>query len=181
MNIYIPSHLRKIGVIGKMCEAIQEYANYWEDTESSFDDYYYYLKIDPVKRFLNLCISEDSIVSGENYETVINYLSRLFYSVKGTVKVFEYMRRYLGLSIQGEIIYTTKYIEITLAEISLSDEERFITCLSEFLSALLYYGELRLHVGTINMSLSSDIRSLVSGDVIGYNLITAIPDESSNK
>ena len=83
MKIHVPIHLRKIEVIDQMCKMIEEYGeNFYIDTTDSFENYYYYLKLDPVKRFLNLCISRSDLYSGQDYEVVINYLSRLFYSVK---------------------------------------------------------------------------------------------------
>ena len=59
MKIHVPIHLRKIEVIDQMCKMIEEYGeNFYIDTTDSFENYYYYLKLDPVKRFLNLCISK---------------------------------------------------------------------------------------------------------------------------
>lgn len=181
MKVFIPSHLKKIEVINQMAKMIQEYStNYYEGGSNSFDDYYYSLRNDPVKKFLNLCISEDNIGKDQNYEDVINYLSRMFYSVKGTIKVFDYMKSFLGLKFEGDIIYTTKYIEFTLTEISLSDENLFYESLKGFLDALLYYQELRTNIGIINLILTGDIDNYVGSNLTCYNKFTAEPFYEDN-
>lgn len=181
MKVYIPSHLRKIEIIDQMARMIQEYSNhYYENNYDSFDDYYYSLKNDPVKKFLNICISEDDISSDQDYEDVINYLSRLFYSVKGTIKVFDYMKSFLGLKFEGEIIYTTKYIEFTLSEVSLSDENLFYESLKDFLDSLLYYQELKTNIGNINLILTGDIDNYVGSNITCYNELIAEPFYEDN-
>ena len=181
MKVYIPSHLRKIEVVDQIAKMIQEYAsNYHENTTDSFDDYYYSLKNDPVKKFLNLCISEDSIGPDQNYEDVINYLSRMFYSVKGTIKVFDYMKAFLGLNFEGDIVYTTEYIEFNLTEISLSDENLFYESLKGFLDALLYYQELRTNIGSINLMLTGDIENYIGSNLTCYNKFVAEPFYENN-
>lgn len=182
MKVYIPNHLRKITIIDQLARMIQEYStNYYEESTDSFGDYYYSLKNDPVSKFLTLCISEDSIGKDQNYEDVINYLSRLFYSVKGTVKVFEYMKSFLGLQFSGDIIYTTEYIEFNLSNVSLSDENLFYESLKNFLDALLYYKELRTNIGTVNLVLTGNINNYVGTNLECYNKFVAEPyNENSN-
>lgn len=176
MKVYIPSHLRKIEIVDQMARMIQEYStNYYVSNTDSFDDYYYSLRNDPVKKFLNLCISEDSIGGDQNYEDVINYLSRLFYSVKGTIKVFDYMRSFLNLKFEGDIVYTTKYIEFNLADITLSDENLFYESMRDFLEALLYFQELRVNIGTVNLILTGNIDNFVGSNLTCYNEFVAEP------
>lgn len=181
MKLYIPSHLRKIEIIDQMAKMIQEYStNYYESTTDSFDDYYYSLRTDPVKKFLNLCIPEDSIDESQDYEDVINYLSRLFYSVKGTVKVFDYMRSFLNLGFEGDIVYTTRYIEFNLTNITLSDENLFYESMRDFLNALLYFQELRVNIGTINLILTGNIDNFVGSNLTCYNEFIAEPYYENN-
>lgn len=178
MKVYIQPHLRKIEIVDQMYNMIQEYANYYVESVNSFSDYYYFdLKNDPVKKFLKLCISEDSIKEGQEYEEVINYLSRLFYSVKGTVKVFDYMKQYLGLEFEGDIVYTTKYIEFKLAEISISDENLFYESMRDFLDALLYFRELRSSIDSVDLVLSGEISSSIGSGIVVYNKFIATPYE----
>ena len=57
MNIYIPKHIREIGVVDTMCDLIGDYADpekgYSLDPTTAFNNYYYYLNTDPVNRFLH--------------------------------------------------------------------------------------------------------------------------------
>lgn len=144
---------------------IQEYSKYYEETTGAFDDYRYCLKLDPVKRFLNMCIEENL---DQDYESIINYLSRLFYSVKGTTKVFDYMKNYLGLEFEGEIIYTTRYIEFTLKNLKVNDESLFYEYLEDFLSALLYFEEFRTTAKTIRLEIANKIENELSSGIVCY-------------
>lgn len=182
MKIFVPNHLRRIEILDQMVRMIQEYSSkYYEESSDSFGDYYYSLKNDPVNKFLTLCIPESSIGGDQTYEEVITYLSRLFYSVKGTVKVFEYMKTYLGLSFEGDIIYTTDYIEFNLKDVSLSDENLFYESLKNFLDALMYYKELRTNIGTVNLVLTGNITNFVGTNLECYNQFVAEQyNENSN-
>lgn len=174
MKVYIPSHLRNIEIVDQMAKMIQEYStNYYEQSTDSFGDYYYSLKNDPVNKFLNLCISEDDITGDQTYEDVINYLSRLFYSVKGTIKVFDYMKSFLGLKFEGDIIYTTELIEFNLSEVTISDENLFYESLKNFLDALLYYQRLETNIGTTNLVLTGNISNYIGSNLICYNEFVA--------
>lgn len=176
MKIYIQPHLKKIEVIDQLEKMVRGYSDYYVENVNSFADYYYYdLKNDPVKKFLRLCIQ--TVSGDQDYEEVINYLSRLFYSVKGTVKVFDYMKQFLGLKFEGDIVYTTKYIEFKLSEISLTDENLFYESLQEFLEALLYFQELRSSIDSVDLVLGGEIISSVGSGIIGYNKFTATPYE----
>lgn len=173
MNIYIPKHLRKLKVVDDMCKLIQGYADsdYSKETSASFDDYFYYLKVDPVKRFLYFCIDSWSNNEGreENYESVIKYISKLFYSVKGTVKVLEYMQRYLNLEITN-IIYSVEVLSFTIKEVNLVDidEKIFYDSLIAFLEALLYFKSVDIRVELINLHLSNELNNYVGAGIITY-------------
>lgn len=169
MDIYVPPHLKKIPLINQMCQAIEGYAEYYEDYSSNFDDYRYFLKLDPVKRFLSLCIPQGDIDDDE-YELRINYISKLFYSVKGTNKVLEYMKRYLSsLDIQGDIIYTINYIEINLGNVCLDDEVLFYQCLDDFLKELLYFEKISINSNVVNLKISSKIDNIINAGITVYS------------
>ena len=181
MKVYIPSHLRKIEIIDQLAKMIQEYSTkYYESNSDSFDNYYYDLKNDPVKKFLNLCIPENSIAGDQDYEEVINYLAKLFYSVKGTIKVFDYMKSFLNLKFDGDIVYTTNNIEFSISEISLNDENQFYESLRDFLDALLYYRNLETNIDTINLILTGDIENYVGSNLTCYSKFTAEPYNENN-
>lgn len=172
MNLYIPKHLRRLKIIDDMCKLIQEYVDegLLEDRTTAFDNYLYYLKVDPVKRFLHFCINswEDGDRE-ENYESVIKYLSKLFYSVKGTVKVLEYMQRYLNLKITN-IIYSVEVLSFTIEEVTLVDidEKIFYDALIDFLEALLYFKNVNIRIELINLHLSNELNNFVGSGAITY-------------
>lgn len=186
MNIFIPKHIREIGVVSKMCDLIDKYASEssvynTENTENSFSDYYYYLKIDPVIRFLNIRISDSEWSENhpsEEYNSVIAYMSRLFYSVKGTYKVFDYMREYLGLKIE-DLSYTVKQLNFTLREIELVDidENVFYNSLIDFLRALLYFGESNIRIGVVKLELSNTIHNYIGANIVTYKEYTTVQYE----
>ena len=171
MNIYIPKHIRKLGVVSKMCDLIEGYSVVY--SPGSFDDYYEYLKSDPVERFIKFCIPESSWTGPEEYKSCISYLSRLFYSTKGTYQVLEYMKKYLDLRIT-DIKYTTKYLKLEISEVTLRDidEKVFYDSLFDFLEALLYFENLDIKIGIINLMLGNTLRNNVSGCIVTYKSYT---------
>lgn len=180
MKVYIPSHLESLEIIRQMKLMINEYSKYYVDALNPFDDYYYSLKSDPVKRFINICLTKESISTSQDYEEVINYISRLFYSVKGTIKVFDYMKKYLKLEFEGDLVYSTKYIEFKLINLTLNDENLFYESLVEFLDTLLYYQELRININSIDLKLTGEINSEIGSTLVKYNKSIAIPYEDNN-
>ena len=185
MDVYIPEHLRNIKVIDQMCKLIEGYASsYEENPESSFDDYEFNLKADPVKKFLTLCLPEESVYSNldwpwsedQDYDTIINYLSRLFYSVKGTVTVFTYMKKYLDLKFTDDpIIYTPDYVEFSLDRLSITDESYFRDTLEGFLNALLFFKKLNVNVGILEVKIENTITKYIQGGVVCYRYYIAKP------
>lgn len=174
MNLYIPKHLRNLKIIDNMCQMIQDYAdNYIVDREEAFDNYYYYLKVDPVKRFLHFCINkwdeDDEEHKDENYDSVIKYISKLFYSVKGTVKVLEYMKRYLNLKITN-LIYSVEVLSFTIEEVTLTDidEKIYYDALIDFLNALLYFKSVNIRIELIKLNLSNELKNYIGKGVITY-------------
>lgn len=183
MELYIPENLRRIKVISQLCKMVEDYANYYEASpEDSFNNYDFYLSYDPVKKFIGLCITEDDFESSkgiwdpsQDYNTIINYLSRLFYSVKGTKLVFDYMKKYLDLEFIGDVIYSPGYIEFQLETINIPDEPLFRDLLEGFLEALLFYWELEVNIAKLNLTVEDKITSYIQGGVITYRIITPTP------
>lgn len=175
MELYIPENLRRITVVSQLCKMVEDYANYYEEApEDSFNDYDFYMSYDPVKKFISLCISEEDFKDpdttmwekGQDYDTIINYISRLFYSVKGTRLVLEYMKKYLDLTFVGDIIYSPGYISFKLETINISDEAYFRDLLEAFLSALLFYEKLDVNIAKLTLDVNDQITSYIQGGVI---------------
>ena len=179
MELYIPENLKRITVVNQLCKMVEDYANYYEEEPAdSFDDYDFYLSYDPVKRFINLCIpgpDEDENFyekweSTQDYDTLVNYLSRLFYSVKGTRLVLEYMQKYLDLEFVGDIVYSPGYISFKLETINISDEARFRDLLEDFLDALLFWEYLDVNIAKLSLNIDNKITSYIQGGVVTYKI-----------
>lgn len=180
MKLYVPSHLRNIPVLDMLCRMISLYSStYYEDYYSSFDDFYnFYIKIDPIKRFLNLVLSKEKFgnISEEGYEEYINYLATLFYSVKGTVRIFDYIIKYLASEDTFTIdpdtfFYNTSSLNI---DISLRDTKLngnlFYGCLVDFLDSLLYYNKemSNINVKDLELVVGDEIKAYIGRNVTNY-------------
>lgn len=180
MKLYVPSHLRNIPVLDMLCRMISLYSStYYEDYYSSFDDFYnFYIKIDPIKRFLNLVLSKERFgnISEEEYEEYINYLATLFYSVKGTVRIFDYIIKYLvsedTFTIDPDtFFYNTSSLNI---DISLRDTKLngnlFYGCLVDFLDSLLYYNKemSNINVKDLELVVGDEIKAYIGRNVTNY-------------
>jgi hypothetical protein len=147
---------------------IRAYSGVYSEEAGSFDYYYYYYSSDGVKKFLQLCIQESDIPEGNDYTEVINYLHRLFYSVKGTLKVFDYMKEYLGIPFVGDIVYTVNEIRFEISEITTLDMSIYIKYMKEFLSRLLYYNDLKSSIDVMNLIISGSISNSLATGMLGY-------------
>ena len=102
MKIRIEPHLERFEVISQLKKLVIEYnrsrmKGEYQSQEYSFSDYLYAQSIDPVQRFLMLCIPEDSLGSKVEYEQMINYWTTKFQSARGTLKIFEYLKEMGGI------------------------------------------------------------------------------------
>lgn len=140
MRIYIPQHLKKLGIFRDLGRMVEEYEKTYQNPTSSFTDYQNYMKIDPVLRFVSFCIKQEDGQTDEEYIAILNYVTRLFYSVRGTRRVLDYVGRYLGIKFIGNPIYTVKTISFSIAnQTEWYDVSLFNSYLLDFLSTLLYY------------------------------------------
>jgi hypothetical protein len=181
MKIFIPKNLTNIEIISQLKKMIDGYVDYYEKSNESFDNYYYQLKNDDVKKFISLCIEENDIAPNQNYSEVINYTSRLFYSVKGTPLVFKYIEKYLGIKLY-DVVYTAETISFQIDIAETYNINTFINSLRNFLNALLYYGELTSAIEMINLIIKGEIHTNVSSGIIRYKefLIEKIEDQNEN-
>ena len=174
MRIYVPQHLRNLEVINNLCLMVQEYQKNYKDPINSFDDYRTYMKIDPVLRFIGYCIEKTEDMDEDYYSNILNYVTRLFYSVRGTGKVFEYMSRYLGLSFEGEPVYTAKVVNFSLLEPIGEDIALFNRYLVEFLNYLLYYESLNYSIKGLQIMVSEDQKCYGGIGIITFGKFTDI-------
>lgn len=195
MKIRIDPHLSKLEVIQQLKALIVEYGRARSNGEIqestySFSDYLYQKSLDPVKRFLMLCIPEDSLESGVNYDQMINYWASKFQSFRGTVKIFEFLEELsdimgikLGNGNFGESNYVAPYIynittlEINFTEVNTSDINLFTSSSIEFFKSLLYYQELKDTYETIELELFSELNINLSGGVEFFSTYTATEEK----
>ena len=187
MKIYIPSHLRGLELVDQMCKMIEVYGrDYQEDYNTSFTDFYeFYLKSDPVKKFLGMMIKKGLGQSEEVYESQINYISSLFYSVKGTEKVLYYIREFLGSGNDPlhpnpnplivfdpniPMTYAGTYLTIVIDSITLKDENLFFESFMNFLEALLYFDSENsiVKINLVSLIIDSELRNYVDVNLINY-------------
>ena len=179
MNLYIPQHLKKIPIIDQLDKLIDHYNNdvdsegnyiYLKNENDSFDSYNDYQKSDPVKRFilmdLELNRKDDIEKSGQDFNTVVTYLTNLFYSVKGTSKVIEFMLKYLNIS---ECNYSTEKCSPKInSSLKIDDPETYSKALKEFCDALLYYKNFDINSDPVTLSIelneSGNIQTIKSGE-----------------
>lgn len=143
---YIKSqgHLSEIPILQQLVEMYENYqGNYYEDTETSFQSYYSNFDIDPVRDFIETNIGQYIKETDADYENVLNYITRMFYSVKGTAKVFDYMDRFFpGLKRSGDIVYDGETLSLSLVlDSALDNTVEFREGFSKFLQSLLYLGQ----------------------------------------
>ena len=159
MKIYIPKHLRNIRIIEQLYQMMSSYGEQAVDEVDSFSDFQWSLSNDPVKRFLSLCIPKRDDQTSEDYSSNINYLTTLFYSVKGTYKVFDYLLYYGVIdSDKSRINYTARSISIEIGEISVG-KDIFCNALEDFLKTLLYFESLEIIIDSAGINLEGSIEN----------------------
>ena len=142
MKIYIPKHLKSLEIIKNLCALIEEYgANPIENSNSSTINKFQ----DPVKNFISICSN------GKLDEVMLGYYSNIFYCVKGTGKVFNYLIELIKLcneDIEISCTYNMESIKIELSRIPYSNEVIFRDSLMDFLSSLIYFKEFLCQIGS---------------------------------
>lgn len=172
MVIYIPNHLREsIPLIKDMTMMIEKYnKDYKTETIGSFDLYYDHQNLSSIKKFVRICLENNNLSFSENndQDSIVNYLSVLFYSVKGTRKVFDFMREYLGISIDEKIVYTISSLVLNINEVSTTSIFNYVEALKGFLSSLLYYGDLVSEIKKMSLIIDDSINFYISYDIQKY-------------
>ena len=166
MKIYIPSHLKKIKIVEQLSQMIEVYGVLAEEEQSlNKDPYYYYYKqlnYDPVKKFVGLCLS--SKISDEVVlENTVNYITHLFYCVKGSLKVFDYIENHLKINLEKTYDANVGNLSIALRDIPLTtDEESFRNAFGDFLKSLLYINNLNISIDSYQLIITKEQSLIVN-------------------
>lgn len=177
MKIFIPKYLRSIKIIDQLYNLVRIYGEITSEPSDIFSNYRYTIKTDPVRAFLNSRIPEEigedglSYVKGTNqlYHNVVTYLAELFYEVKGTTKVFDYMTEYLDLGSTTDVWYkySPQRLEMTLNTSGITDTAQFSQLLTNFLGSLLYFSELSIN-GSVELTVSEELLMYYGANVINF-------------
>lgn len=195
MKIRIDPHLTRFEVIRQLKELIEEYnklrgSGEYQDSEYSFQDYLYSQSLDPVRRFLLLCIPEESLPSEVDYDHLISYWTEKFQSFRGTLQIFEYLSEMggvmgvkIGKGLPGDedyippYFYDTKTLEVNFTEVETTDMNLFVRTGVEFFKALLYFQDLRDTYETLKLNLTSEIYINLAAGSQFYSQYTITEDE----
>lgn len=176
MKIFIPKHLRNLTVVDQLAKLLSAYNSEKVGEKLSSDGINQDKCTDPVKKFIYMRLDSEAemFATGiQNYADVVNYLTALFYSVKGTQRVLEYMIKYLGFN-EKEIIYDAKTISIFPSEDTLVDETLYYNSLLLFLEELLYFEDFKTDLGSVNLVIDHKVSTKVhaGSDIHHYKTIT---------
>lgn len=181
-KIFIPQHLKKLPVISDFYKLLDAY-----ETENPLNTINTYLagnaeevitrkKEDPVYYFIWYTIEKEyNGVSLGYLNNIVTYLTKLFYSVKGTRKVFEYMESRLFLSFSSHPDFEDGNIVFQLdnvAEFSDSASTNFNQALINFLNRLLYFRKSQNTYDTVKIEINETFNYSIQGDLIPYKIFT---------
>lgn len=180
MKIYVPPHLRDIKIVDQMCKMIEEYNStdesgnyvYFKPESDPFSDYQNSLSSDLVKRFVDLCISSN-FPDTPNLKDVVNYVTRIFYSTRGTLRIFDYMTDYLGLEFKNDFTYTVKVLRFSLLPSPVTSSLLFDQYLRDFLGKLLYYQNIDIDLGKVTITLISNLENKAAPSLTSYKRFSA--------
>lgn len=170
MKIYIPKHIRSLPIIDNLRRMMSEYSKRKTEKGEDIDSFSGYkdsLKVDPVYKFLSLVFPE----GWTDKETKLTYLSNLFYRVKGTYKVIDFLVSFGVLGSwegpEGKATYNGRKIVVYIPKIKF-DRDLYCTYLKNFLDTLLFFDELFIEIGEIDMEVKGDVSSRIEHGTFNY-------------
>ena len=193
-NIYIPNHLKKLKIISDFYNMLTTYET--ENPLRTSDDFLIgdideVVKInqgDPVYYF-TWCILRDKVLSEGNNEeylhNIVTYITKLFYCVKGTMKVFDFMEKYLHLDFAESARFENgNTLVFKLSNISGFSSEfsvNFDNALRKFLSRLIYSSSLGHSYENIELVIEGDLKQTISSNVKVYKIFNVVLDPADDK
>lgn len=193
-NIYIPNHLKKLKIISDFYNMLTTYET--ENPLRTSDDFLVgdideVVKLnqgDPVYYF-TWCILRDRVLSEGNDEkylhNIVTYITKLFYCVKGTMKVFDFMEKYLHLDFAESARFENgNTLVFKLSNISGFSSEfsvNFDNALRKFLSRLIYSSSLGHSYENIELVIEGDLKQTISSNVKVYKIFNVVLDAADDK
>ena len=192
MKIYIPNHLRRLRIVNQMCKMIEKYqeTGYYEEYTDPYKYYYSSVNNDPVKKFIGVCLSDtttgDKAAGIEELENIVNYLTKLFYSIKGcNEKIIECLKTKLGLKISSSEFKKEKSlisldIELKSMPTVVSNNEKFfIESFTDFLKSLMLLNTIYIVIKTHKLTISDSIKIAIQTDLKVFNAEKISLDENT--
>lgn len=193
-NIYIPNHLKKLKIISDFYNMLTTYET--ENPLRTSDDFLVgdideVVKVnqgDPVYYF-TWCVLRDKVLSeGYNNEylhNIVTYITKLFYCVKGTMKVFDFMEKYLNLEFAESAKFENgNTLVFKLGKVSGFSSEfsvNFDNALRKFLSRLIYSSSFCHSYESIELTIGGDLKQTISSNVKVYRIFNVVLSDSDNK
>ena len=185
MKFYIPEHLKKLKIIDQVSKVVEAYVP--KDDSDSFDDYRWYLQNDPIRRFLGLEKEfpevniedvedeeeiESAITTLSNYQAEMNYLTKLFYTAKGTKKVIEFAKKFIPSLSQAEITYSPDELKININQLAENiDENLYSQYIEGFFNALLIFKRFTCNINQVNIVIDASLSSAIGVGVQAFQII----------
>lgn len=133
MILKIPKHLTDLNVVLQMHLLVKEYSEKHYEEDSN-DDYLYQkdLNFDYVKNFIEItCPNSDKYT--------IDYLTSLFYKLKGSLEIFNQIEKHLGMTFIKKPKYSINYLYYYIDVIHTNNINEYLRSFRNFLRSLLYF------------------------------------------
>lgn len=183
-KIYIPQHLKKIPIISNFYNLLSAYEA--ENPMRTVDTYVIgnisevieQKKEDPVYYFIWNIVENNYKNFSANYRNnLVTYLTKLFYSVKGTCKVFDFMESRLFLSFSSYPTFENGNLKFQLKNVidfNESASTNFSQAIKNFLERLLYFRKSENTYGTVTITVAETFQYKISSNVIPYKTFTIL-------
>lgn len=183
-KIYIPQHLKKIPIISNFYNLLNAYET--ENPMRTVDTYVIgnisevieQKKEDPVYYFIWNIVENNYKNFSINYKNnLVTYLTKLFYSVKGTCKVFDFMESKLFLSFSSYPTFENGNLKFQLKKVIDFNENastNFSQAIKNFLARLLYFKESENTYGTVTITVVETFEYEINSNVIPYKTFTIL-------
>ena len=115
---------------------------------------------------------ESAITALNNYWAEMNYLTKLFYTVKGTKKVIEFAKKFIPSLSQAEITYSPDELKININQLAENiDENLYSQYIEGFFNALLIFKRFTCNINQANIVIDASLSSAVGVGVQAFQII----------
>lgn len=192
-SIYIPNHLKKFKIISDFYNMLTEYESQHpmrgsdDFLKGDIEEVVMKNQEDPVYYFI-WCIVKNKLMDvtkdSEYIHNLVLYLTKLFYCVKGTMKIFDFMEKYLHLKFAespkfengNTLIFKLEEISGFPSEFSVD----FDNALQNFLSRLIYSSDFGYSYEKIELTIDYSFKQLITSDLKVYRIFNVKLEEGQD-